>query len=53
MSVRLTTIERRNFQRTVARGFLVPFIGMEALLTRRLPGPKASRTFRVLEKARY
>ena len=53
MSVFPTTIERRNFQRAVARGFLDPSIGMGALLTRRLPGPKSSRTFRVLEKARY
>jgi hypothetical protein len=49
VSVLPTTIERRNFQRAMAQGLLDPFIGMGALLTRRLPGPKASRTFRALE----
>jgi hypothetical protein len=47
-----TTIERRSFQRAEARGFLGPSTGMGVLLTRRLPGPKASRTLGALEKAR-
>jgi len=45
---------RRNFISALWHGaFLCLFIGIGALLARRLPGPEASRTFRVLEKARY